>query len=71
MPAFAWEFLDEVGLPVERARRIGYLAQDAAAHDVAPPVDVEVHALGDAQALSLSIRLLPMMILFVLPEYNQ
>jgi ABC-2 type transport system permease protein len=31
-----------------------------------PPVDVEVHALGDAQALSLSIRLLPMMILFAL-----
>jgi ABC-2 type transport system permease protein len=31
-----------------------------------PPVEVEVHALGDAQALSLSIRLLPMMILFAL-----
>jgi ABC-2 type transport system permease protein len=31
-----------------------------------PPVEVEVLALGDAQALSLSIRLLPMMILFAL-----
>ena len=31
-----------------------------------PPVEVEVHALGDPQALSLSIRLLPMMILFAL-----
>jgi ABC-2 type transport system permease protein len=30
------------------------------------PVEVEVHALGDAQTLSLSIRLLPMMILFAL-----
>ena len=31
-----------------------------------PPVDVEVHVLGEAEALSLSIRLLPMMILFAL-----
>jgi len=31
-----------------------------------PPVEVEVRALGDAQTLSLSIRLLPMMILFAL-----
>jgi ABC-2 type transport system permease protein len=31
-----------------------------------PPVDVEVHALGEAEALSLSVRLLPMMILFAL-----
>lgn len=31
-----------------------------------PPVEVEVNVLGEAQALSLSIRLLPMMILFAL-----
>ena len=31
-----------------------------------PPVEVEVNTIGDAEALSLSIRLLPMMILFAL-----
>ncbi len=31
-----------------------------------PPVEVEVNTLGEAEALSLSIRLLPMMILFAL-----
>ena len=31
-----------------------------------PPVEVEVNTLGDAEALSLSTRLLPMMILFAL-----
>ena len=31
-----------------------------------PPVEVEVNTLGDAEALTLSIRLLPMMILFAL-----
>jgi ABC-2 type transport system permease protein len=31
-----------------------------------PPVDVEINTLGDAQALSISTRLLPMMVLFAL-----